>query len=172
MTKHYYAFFMAVVIMMTLSCSNTYKKPYQIPDNPIELIAGVSGKTWKIAKRHNDGTRMNMAGCFLSYRTTYSPDMTMKDNNGAQQACGPSLDANWKITQNKEGHYFIKLTSDLLSELMNIDKDYKYFQITYLSKDSLELRYRHAQFSGQVRTIVDLYVQEDVAVPNRDFHNK
>ncbi|WP_378176382.1 hypothetical protein [Aquimarina sp. SS2-1] len=159
------------LVVMLVSCS-TKKEPYQIPENATELIAGTSGKTWKIAKRHNDGTRMNMAGCFLSYKITYLPDMTMKDNNGEQRECGPSLLANWKITQNKEGHYFIKLQSNQIPELMGIEKDYKYFQITYLSKDSLELRYRHAQFSGQVRTIVDLYVQEDVAVLNRDFHHK
>ncbi|MFD2565705.1 hypothetical protein [Aquimarina rubra] len=171
MIKHFKILFLALTIIAIQACSSN-KKPYQIPENSTELIAGKSGKTWKIAKRHNNGTRMNMAGCFLSYRTTYLPDMTVKDNNGEQKECGPSLLANWKITQNKEGHYFIKLQSDQLPELMNIEKDYKYFQITYLNKDSLELRYRHAQFSGQVRTIVDLYVQEDVLVKNRDFHNK
>ncbi|MBW1297666.1 lipocalin family protein [Aquimarina litoralis] len=163
-----------VFVFSTLlsSCSDQPKEPYQIPENPITLIAGTSGKTWKIAKRYNDGTRMNMAGCFLKYRNTYLPNMTVKDNNDTQRDCGPSLNADWEITQNKKGHYFIKVTSDQLPELMNIEKDYKYFQITYLSKDSLELRYRHAQFSGQVRIIKDLYVQEDINVPNRDFHHK
>ncbi|WP_298312764.1 lipocalin family protein [uncultured Aquimarina sp.] len=172
MKKHFPTLLLALVIIITSSCSKSNKEPYQIPENAIELIAGTSGKTWKIAKRHNDGTRMNMAGCFLSYRTTYNPDMTMKDNNGEQHDCGPSLIANWEITQSKKGHYFIKLKSDQLPKMMNIEKNYKSFQITYLSKDSLQLRYRHAQFSGQVRTIVDLYVQEDVVAPNRDFHNK
>jgi len=161
-----------ILLFINYACSDGNKEPYQIPENSVELISGTSGKTWKIAKRHNDGTRMNMAGCFLSYRTTYSPDMTMKDNNGEQHDCGPSLIANWEIIQNKKGHYFIKLKSDQLPKLMNIEKDYKFFQITHLNKDSLELKYRHAQFSGQVRTIVDLYVQEDVVVKNRDFHNR
>ncbi|WP_299441275.1 lipocalin family protein [uncultured Aquimarina sp.] len=172
MRTNYPILLLTILLLVSYSCSDGNKEPYQIPKNSEELIAGVSGKTWKIAKRHNDGTRMNMAGCFLSYRTTYSPNMIMKDNNGDQHDCGPSLIANWKITQNKEGHYFIKLKSDQLPELMNIEKDYKFFQITYLNKDSLQLRYRHAQFSGQVRTIVDLYVQEDALIPNRDFHNK
>ncbi|WP_298547811.1 lipocalin family protein [uncultured Aquimarina sp.] len=170
--KKYYPTLLLAFVIITFSCSKSNKEPYQIPENSIELIAGISGKTWKIAKRHNDGTRMNMAGCFLSYRTIYKPDMTMKDNNSEQHDCGPSLIADWEITQSKKGHYFIKLKSDQLPEMMNIEKDYKNFQITYLSKDSLQLRYRHAQFSGQVRTIVDLYVQEDVPVKNRDFHNK
>ena len=154
------------------SCDKNRKEPYKIPKNATKLISGTSGKTWKIAKRHNGKIRMNMAGCFLSYRITYLPDMLVKDNNGKQPDCGPSLNAQWEIIKNKKGHYFIKFKSEQLPELMNTKKNYKHFQITYLSKDSLELQYRHAQFSGQVRTIVDLYVQENVSAPNRDFHNK
>ncbi len=172
MKKYYPILLLISILILASSCSDTNKEPYPIPDNAVDLIAGTSGKTWKIAKRYNDGTRMNMAGCFLSYRNTYFPDRTVKDNNDKQRDCGPSLKANWEIIQNKKGHYFIKLKSDQLPELMNIEKDYKFFQITYLNKDSLELRYRHAQFSGQVRTIVDLYVEENIVVPNRDFHNK
>ncbi len=172
MKKYCITSFLVFFLIAASSCSNRNNEPYQIPDNAKELITGTSGKTWKIAKRYNDGTRMNMAGCFLSYRITYLPDMTMKDNNGEQRDCGTSLIANWEITQNKKGHYFIKLQSEQIPQLMNIDKDYKYFQITYLTKDSLELRYRHAQFSGQVRTIIDLYVQQDVVVKDRDFHNR
>jgi len=172
MKTHYPIVTVVILVLVLYSCFDKSKKPYQIPENAIELIAGISGKTWKIAKRHNDGIRMNMAGCFLSYTNTYFPNMTVKDNNDTQPDCGPSLTADWEIIQNKKGHYFIKLQSDQLKELMNIKKSYKYFQITYLSKDSLELRYRHAQFSGQVRTIVDLYVQEDIVVKNRNFHHK
>lgn len=169
--------FFLIVLLLSFgvslnSCADEPKTPYQIPENAIELVSGTSGKTWKIAKRYNDGTRMNMAGCFLTYRNTYFPNMTVKDNNDTQKDCGPSLKADWEIIQNKKGHYFIKVTSDQLPELLNTDKNYKFFQITYLSKDSLELKYRHAQFSGQVRSITDLYVQEDIDVPNRDFHNK
>jgi len=164
--------FLVITVLVLCACTNNSNEPYQIPKNSEELIAGSAGKTWKIAKRYNDGTRMNMAGCFLSYRTTYFPDMTVTDNNDKQRDCGPSLLANWKIIQNKKGHYYIKLKSDQLPELMNMEKDYKFFKITYLTKDSLELRYRHAQFSGQVRTIVDLLVQEDIVIPNRDFHHK
>ncbi|SEM22375.1 Lipocalin-like domain-containing protein [Aquimarina amphilecti] len=172
MKKYYPLLILVFILIITSSCSDTNKEPYQIPENAVELIAGTSGKTWKIAKRHNDGTRMNMAGCFLSYRNTYFPDMTVKDNNNKQRDCGPSLTADWEITKSKKGHYFIKLKSDQLPELMNIEENHKFFQITYLSKDSLQLRYRHAQFSGQVRTIVDLYVEEDITTPNRNFHNK
>ncbi|MDH7444176.1 lipocalin family protein [Aquimarina sp. 2201CG14-23] len=172
MTKHYAVLLLFLALIVTYSCSNSNKEPYQIPDNATALIAGANSKTWKIAKRYNDGHRMNMAGCFLAHRATYFSNMTMKDNNGDTSNCGPSLVADWEIIQNKAGHYFIKLQSDQLPELMNIDKNYKFFQITYLSKDTLQVQFRHAQFSSKVRTIIDTYVQEDVLVPNRDFHNK
>ncbi|KAA1248162.1 lipocalin family protein [Aquimarina sp. RZ0] len=160
-----------LLFLLFFSCTPSKKEPYQIPENTMLLLAGDKGKIWKIAKRYNDGHRMNMAGCFLSYRATYLPDMTMKDNNGEQHNCGDSLIANWSIIQNKEGHYFIKLKSEQLPELMGIEKNYTYFQITYLTKDTLQLQYRHAQFSSKVRTIVDMYVQEDIRIPNRNFHN-
>lgn len=170
--KHYQKLSIIAIIISSISCSEPKKEPYQMPENAIELIAGTAGKTWKIAKRYNDGTRMNMAGCFLSYRNTYLSNMTMKDNNDEQADCGASLKANWKLIKNKEGHTFIKVTSDQLPELMGIEENHKFFQVTLLNKDSLQLHYRHAQFSGQVRIIKDLYVQEDVMVSDRDFHNE
>ncbi|MDY8138166.1 lipocalin family protein [Aquimarina sp. 2201CG5-10] len=164
--------FIGLIFISLTSCITSKKEPYKIPENAIELITGTSGKTWKIAKRYNGGTRMNMGDCFLSYRITYLPDMTAKDNNDDHHDCGPSLIANWEISTNEKGNSFIKLTSDQLPKLMGVEKNYKFFKITYLNKDTLQLRFKHKQFSSTSRIIVDTYVQEDIIVKNRDFHNK
>ncbi len=160
-----------IISIVIISCSKTPKEPYKLPKNSVELIAGTNGagKTWKLAKRYNNGTRMNMAGCFLSYRITYLPNMTLNDNNGEQDDCGPSLIANWEITEDKKGNSYLKYHSNQLPELMNIKKSYKYFKILQLTKDTLQLQFRHKQFSSK-STFIDTFVTENIEVKNRDFH--
>ncbi len=151
------------------SCSNYNKEPYKLPKNAIQLLSGTSGKSWKIAWRYNGKTRMNMRGCFLSYKITYHPDMTIKDNNGDYENCGPSLIGNWEIITDKKGKSFIKLTSDQLPEIMNIKQNYKFFKILKIKKDTLQLQYRHKQFSSE-STFIDTYVTEHIKIKDRDFH--
>lgn len=110
-----------------------------------------------------------MRGCFLTYKVTYHPDKTIKDNNGEQEDCGISLIGNWEITSNKTGTPFIKVTSDQLPEIMHIDKKYKFFKILKLSQDTLILQFRHKQFSSE-STFVDTFVPENTKVEGRDFH--
>ncbi len=157
----------ALIIVGFTSCSNN--KTYKLPENAIELLAGESHKTWKIAQRFNDDVRMNMSGCFLSYRITYQTDMQVVDNNGEQENCGPTLEAQWSITESKQSKSYIKWTGNQISELFNIDKDYKYFKILKLTKDTLKLQHRHKQFSNK-STFIDIFVPEHIEVKNRDFH--
>lgn len=114
---------------------------------------------------------MNMGGCFLSFRQTYSSDMSMTDNNGEQADCGESLNAKWEITKDEEGHSFIKLSSPQIPELLNIEEEFKNFKILYLSKDTLKLAFYHRQFSDRTTTIVDYLVPESFKVADRDFHH-
>ncbi|MEL6538581.1 MAG: hypothetical protein AAFQ98_24390, partial [Bacteroidota bacterium] len=65
---------------------------------------------------------------------------------------------------------FLKLTSHQFPVLKNTEGDTKYFQLTQLSEESFTVRFRHAQFGGKERTIVDTYVPEDSVVSDRDFH--
>ncbi len=161
--------FLVFFTMSTISCSKVNKAPYLLPENAIELIAGTSGKTWKLAWRYNNGTRMNMRGCFLSYRVTYQPDMIVKDNNGEQENCGASLIGTWQIIKAEKGNSYIKLTSDQLPELMNIDSNHKFLKILQLHEDTIKIQFRHKQFSGK-STFVDTFVPEHVEVRDRDFH--
>ena len=161
-----------IVSLVILSCNSNSYKPYQLPENAVKLISGTKGKTWKIAKRLNNDIRMNMEDCFLSYRQTYLPDMTMYDNNGNYQDCGPTLQAQWEIYEDKKGNSFIKLKSNQLPELLKINKDYKYFQILEVTDSTLQITYQHKQFSNKTMWIKDFYVTEDIEVKDRDFHNK
>lgn len=159
-----------VVLVSMLACSEP-KEPYIPPHNAVGLIASDSTKTWKLAKRMNNGNRMNMDGCFLSFKQTYRADMTMTDNNGEQANCGESLNATWEIVKDEKGHSFIKATSPQIPELLGIDEEFKNFKILYLSKDTLKLAFYHRQFSDRTTTIVDYLVPEDFDVPDRDFHH-
>ncbi len=158
-----------IAVLSFISCTKSSKKPYTLPDNPIALLAGKTGKTWKLAWRYNNGTRMNMRGCFLSYRATYSPNMMFKDNNGDHENCGSTLLGNWEIIKGKKGNSYIKLTSDLLPDIMNIDKKYKFFKILKLHRDTLRIQFRHKQFSS-TSTFVDTFVSEHIGIKDRDFH--
>ena len=64
---------------------------------------------------------------------------------------------------------FIKIISPQLPQLLNIEKDYKYFKILYLSKDTLKISFTHKHYVNQVRT--DYLVREDLDVGNRYFHH-
>ncbi|RMA64801.1 lipocalin family protein [Ulvibacter antarcticus] len=156
--------------LIILSCNDEEKKVFLVPENAVELISGDTIKTWKIAKRFNDGHRMNMGDCFLSYRVSYSRNSNMRDNSSENIDCGESLEANWQLITNKNGG-FIKLTGDNLSELLNIDESYKYFKIKALSQNELVLQFKHKQFSNKSTIIVDHLVPENVLVEDRDFHN-
>lgn len=158
-----------ILVLIIFSCSKQEKEPYKLPENAVHLIAGDSLKVWKLAKRFNGKTRMNMGDCFLSYRTTYKTDKTYHDNNGDFSDCGKTLRASWEITADEKGNSYIKQISDQIPELMNIKENYKFFKILYLSKDSLTLQFSHKQFQ-KTRIITDYYVQEGVEVKDRDFH--
>ncbi|MFA0964015.1 hypothetical protein AB9P05_19565 [Roseivirga sp. BDSF3-8] len=78
--------------------------PFTLPENAGHLVAGDSAMTWKLARRFNGDTRMNMGDCFLSYRITYRADNTMQDNNGEHSGCGPTLAGTWKFARDKSGN--------------------------------------------------------------------
>ena len=169
--RSYTATLFMLLVVIILACSEAEKPPpYAIPENAGLLVAGDSGKTWKLARRFNDGTRMNMGDCFLAYQQTYQPNMVVSDNNGENGDCGASLVGTWKFAKDEVGHYYIKISSDQLPELMNIDKDSKYFKILHVSADQLTLQFSHRQFSNKATIITDILVPENVSVADRDFH--
>ena len=149
-------------------CCNS--KAYELPEDAIKLLTNNSTKSWKLAKRTNDGYRMNMGDCFLSYRVYYSMDGTTTDNNKDHKDCGDSMEANWSFFSNDDGSY-IKLKGQKVKTLLNIDQDYKFFKILELSDSLLIISFTHKQFGNKERTIIDYLVREDVVVEDRNFHN-
>lgn len=156
-------------IILFASCAKKKLKPYELPDNAIVLLTADSVKSWKIARRYNGKTRMNMGSCFLSYRQRFRESGIVSDNNADNKDCGPSLEATWEITTEENGYSYLKFTSDQLPELLNQNKNFKLFKILYLSKDSLTISFTHVQFSER-RTITDYLVRENLEVEDRDFH--
>lgn len=159
------------IFLIASSCSKKEKKPpYQPPQNAVHLITGDSTKTWKLAKRYNGKTRMNMGDCFLGYRQTFGNDGLVADNNSELTNCGESLTGRWNIIKDSSGYTYIRIESPDIPELMNIEESFKDFRIFYLSKDSLHLSFEHTQF-GEKRRISDYFVQEAIEVSDRNFHH-
>ncbi|MGB3182005.1 MAG: hypothetical protein WBB45_11480 [Cyclobacteriaceae bacterium] len=153
------------------ACSEEPEKdPFVLPDNATTLLSGDSTKTWKLARRFNNGTRMNMGDRFLSYRITYRADKTLQDNNGEQSDCGPTLAGTWKFARDKSGSPYLKWHSPQLPELMNTDTPEKTFRILGLQEDQLVLKYSHRQFSDKKTFITDVLVPQDATIEDREFH--
>lgn len=138
--------YLVLILLITSSCSGPEKPVYELPENAWSLISADSVQTWKLAKRLNDGTRMNMGVCFLAYRQSFAKDSTMQDNAGETRECGETLFATWKFVKDKKGNSFLKLNSGQLPELMQIKEDYKFFKVLQLSEDQLVLEYKHKQY--------------------------
>ena len=164
-----YKYLLLILIVFT-SCSDSVKPVYELPEDAWSLISADSSKTWKLAKRYNDGTRMNMGECFLAYRQSFAKDSSMNDNSGKTRDCGETLLAEWKFVKDKKGNSYLKLSSDQLPELMQIEEEFKFFKILQLSEDELVLEYKHKQYGNKSRTITDYYVPENIVVEDRDFH--
>lgn len=159
--------FVLILVILFTSCS---EDKFQLPSNAGELLTNNSLKIWKLAKRYNDDHRMNMGDCFLSYRVTYNKNGKTTDNNAVNKGCGDSMNADWSFYTDDNGS-FIKLEGDKVKELLNQEKDYKYFKILDLSDSLLVIKFRHKQFKNQSRLITDYLVPEDVKVEGRNFHN-
>lgn len=165
----YFRYSLLILLILAVACNKKEQVIYTPGNDIIQLIAGDSSKTWKLAKRFNGKTRMNMEGCFMSYRQTFLRSKKVHDNNGDYPNCGATLEGHWELTTDPEGNHYIKITSDQYPDLLQQPQNYKFFKITYASRDSLQLSFVHNQF-GTRRRITDLLVQEDMVVKDRDFH--
>ena len=169
--KQYLFFLIIIYVYLCSSCSKEKQQPYIPPENIISLITGDSTKVWKIAKRYNGKTRMNMGDCFLEYRQTFTQTGQVYDNNEHLMNCGPSLKGAYEIIKDSLEYTYIRISSDQIPALMNIQETYKDFRIFYASKDSLHISFSHTQF-GTKRRISDYLVQENITVKDRNFHHR
>lgn len=170
MSRYFYV--LVVFFLMSISCTNTEKKPpFVPPQNAVELLTNDSTKTWKFARRYNGQTRMNMEGCFLKYLQTFKANYTVSDNNSDNLNCGPSLNGSWKISAKTNGFSYLQIYDERVSDLLNQESDTINFKLLFLDKDSLAVSFYHNQF-GTKRLITDYLVEEHIAIKNRNFHWK
>lgn len=158
------------LIALLVSCQSDKNDIFLLPPNANQLIAGEHSKTWKLATRYNNNTRMNMGDCFLSYRVTYSRDMKVTDNNSENEDCGESLDAIWSIYENDEGQAYVKLKGPKVKELLKQDKNYKFFKLIALDSNLMVVEFKHAQYGSKATKIIDSLVPETIKVEGRKFH--
>lgn len=145
--------------------------PYILPSHALSLIHGDSAKTWKIARRYNDDVRMNMGPCFMRYRQTFNKNKSFVDNNEMNPDCGPSLKGDWQLINNSKGDHFIKLSSPEIPNVLHTEKDYIYFKILKVGRDTLEISFRHKQYGNKFRTIRDVLVRDNLDIGDRYFHH-
>ena len=162
-----------ILLLLYFGCSKGKKEViYTLPDNAVEMLAGKESKTWKLAKRTNGGTRVNMGDCTLAYRQTFSANLQVSDNNAQQPDCGPSLTGSWKFGLGKDGQAYLAITSSIVPKLFKVENgsSTKYFKITSLSDSMLVYHFEHQLFSNRTTIIEDVLIPEDVPDLNRNFH--
>lgn len=157
-------------LMSLVSCQSDKENIFLLPSNANQLIASDNSKTWKLATRYNNNTRMNMGDCFLSYRITYNRDMNVTDNNSENEDCGESLNAKWTTYENEKGQAYIKLKGPKVKVLLKQDKDYKFFKLIALDSNLMVVEFKHAQYGSKATKIIDSLVPENVKVEDRKFH--
>ncbi|WMN11543.1 hypothetical protein QYS49_38785 [Marivirga salinae] len=94
----------------------------------------------------------------------------MHNNSGENRDCGETLNATWEFAKDKKGNYYVRIESQQLPELMNIEKNYKLFKVLRLTEEQITLQFNHKQFSSTTTTITDIYVPENALVKDREFH--
>lgn len=152
-----------------ISCAEP-EQPFELPDNPGSLITGDSVKTWKLARRFNNGTRMNMGDCFLAHRMIFDTDRSFETGASGRNDCGDPMLGTWSLARDPNGFSYIRLESDQIPEMMNIEDDFKLFKIKSLSDTLMILQFTHAQTTKKQTTIVDYFVPDGVKVDDRKFH--
>ncbi len=159
-----------MVVLGLSGCSSESEKPFQLPTNAKSLIAGDSIKTWKIARRFNNGTRMNMGDCFLAHRQSFAIDNEFFTSASGRSDCGEPMIGKWSLAKDENGVAYIKLESGQIPQMLNIEDDFKFFRINMLSDSLLVLQFNHAQTTKKQTTMVDYFVPEGVKVDDRNFH--
>ncbi len=157
-------------MILVTSCAKKVDQPFALPIKARSLIAGDSLKTWKLARRFNNGTRMNMGDCFLAHRQSFRINGSFSTDSGGRKDCGEPMLGTWKLARDSEGNAYIRMESDQIPDMMNIEENFKLFKIKKLSDSLLILQFNHAQTTAKQTVMVDYLVPHDMTVEDRTFH--
>ena len=162
--------FVFLAFAFLISACTKEEQPFELPRDARRIITGDSVKTWKLARRFNNGTRMNMGDCFLSQRQSFSEDGTFFTGSGGRKDCGDAMIGTWTLARDPKGTAYIRLESEQIPEMLNIKDDFKFFRLKKLSDSLLVLQFNHAQTTNEQTVMVDYFVPEGLNVDDRTFH--
>ena len=160
-------------LMLTLfffSCETKESYTFNLPRNAKKMLSSDSAKTWILARRYNNDTRMNMGDCFLQYSQTFRIDGSMNDNAGENMGCGETLEASWKFIKSQNQKFYLRLEGSEVGKRLQIEENFKHFKILNLTDSLMKLQFFHSQFSTKASQITDLWVPEGTKVHDRNFH--
>lgn len=145
---------------------------YTLPANATEMLAGKESKTWKLARRTNDGIRVNMGECTMAYRQTFSTNKQVRDNNEQNFDCGPSVNGSWDFSLGSKGQAYLAISGEIIPSLFQVKEgsNTKYFKITSLSDSMLVYHFPHRLFSNRTTIIEDVLIPEEAPDGDRNFH--
>lgn len=166
-----------ILIILTtfvwLNCGATKEETvFQLPENASELLAGKGSKTWKLAKRTNGKTRVNMGECTMAYRQTFDRNNKVTDNNKEREDCGPSIEGTWQFSYDEKKRPHVAITSEMIPKLFKTKtgSQTKHFQIVALTDSLFVYRFAHELFTNQTTVIEDVLIPENVIAEGRNFH--
>lgn len=162
------------LLLFLFNCSTEEKEEgiYALPSNAAELLTGKVSKTWKLAKRTNDGMRVNMNNCTLAYRQTYTSSQQVSDNNEQNPDCGPSVSGSWQFSYDSKKRPYLAITGDIIPTLFTVKEGSKtkFFRIVFLSDSMLVYRFPHQLFNKETTIIEDTLIPENAPEGDRNFH--
>ena len=162
-----------LIALFWFNCSSEKEEVvFQLPENASELLAGKDAKTWKLAKRTNGKTRVNMGECTMAYRQTFERNNKVADNNKTREDCGPSIEGTWQFSYDKKKRPYLAITSEMLPKLFKLKNGgkTKHFQIVTLTDSLFVYRFAHELFTNKTTIIEDVLIPENVIDNGRNFH--
>ena len=163
-----------LMLLILWGCgSGESSKIFRLPPDSDQTLAGTNRKTWKLAKRTNNGTRVNMGECTLHYRQTFYANHQVEDNNSLRSDCGDSMNGKWNLSENESGVAYLSIASEVVPKYFEVPEGSitKHFQLVELTDKSLVYTFKHKLFSTKPSIVVDYLIPADSVFEDRNFHH-
>ena len=101
---------------------------------------------------------------FSCFRQSFNLNKSFSTSAPGRSDCGDPMIGSWTLAQDPDGFSYIRLESEQIPEMLNIEEKFKLFKIKMLTDSLMVLQFNHAQTTKKQTTIVDYFVLEDVKV--------